>query len=174
MRNPVHVLAGSGGYPVRLASAYLGGRKKPWTARMSTKTATGIATVSLASVIVLIAQNGDRFIASVASAWDLAVRVVQGASIGLWAVLLSWALGCLLIAAVRHFWHEPAPRAAMHRRVLVVDALGCIVAFAVCWTQFRTGLGIALSAAVGLSIPFVYRASAAVASAVQARLKTET
>ena len=141
---------------------------------MSQKAATGISIGALVAVVTLIASNGEKFIASIASAWDLAVRVVQGASIGLWAVLLSWTLGCLLIAAVRHFWHEPLPRAAMHRRVLVVDALGCIVAFAVCWTQFRTGLGIALSAAVGLSIPFVYRASAAVASAVQARLKTET
>lgn len=138
------------------------------------KAATGISIGALATVVTLIATNGEKFIASLGYAWDLGLRVVQGASMGLWAVLLSWVLGCLLIASIRHYWPEPPARAAMHRRVLAVDALGCIVAFAVCWTQFRTGLGIALSAAVGLSIPFVYRAVASIASAMQARLRSES
>lgn len=141
---------------------------------MSSRAASVISLSTVAAVVGLIAANGEKFISSLSVAWDLGVRVVQGSPIGVWAAILSLALGCILIAAVRHFWPEPAPRAAMHRRVLVVDALGCIVAFAVCWTQFRTGLGIALSAAVGLSIPFVYRAVASLASAMLARTSVES
>jgi len=135
------------------------------------KAATGIAGISLTAVVTLIAANGERFIASLSSGWDLAMRVLQGAPLGLWAVVLSWLLGCLLIAWVRHYWPEPEARGAMHRRVLAVDILGASAAFAVCWTQLRTGLGIAVSAIAGLSIPFVYRAMAAAGSAVVARLK---
>ena len=45
---------------------------------MSSRAASVISLSTVAAVVGLIAENGEKFISSLSVAWDLGVRVVQG------------------------------------------------------------------------------------------------
>lgn len=136
---------------------------------MSSRAASVISLSSLGVAAGWIAANGERFIASMSSGWNLIVDVAARAPLGLSTVFLAWGLGVLLTYSLRRWWPEPEGRAAMHWRMGVIEFVAAACTFAVCWLQIRSGLGLLLGAIAGLSVSLIFRAVATGLAAVLAK-----
>lgn len=129
--------------------------------------------VSIGTIVVLIATNGERFAASMKAMWEFVLLVVGKTPLGLGAFLLAWVLGVVLMGFLRRWLPEMVRRDLMHWRMAFIELVSASAAFAVCYAQIPTMLGMIFGTIAGLSVSIIYRIGAAIGGLIMRKLSDE-
>lgn len=140
---------------------------------MSAVRGTVAGGVSLTTIVVLIAANGERFAASLKAGWEFLILVASKTPLGLGAFLLSWVLGAFLMGFLRRWLPEMARRDLMHWRMAFIELVSALAAFSVCYAQIPTMLGLIFGTIAGLSVSIIYRIGAAIGGLIVRKFSDE-
>jgi len=126
----------------------------------------GAVGLSLGTVVVLIAANGEKFFASLRAGWEFLILVVGKSPLGLSSTLMACAMGVAVMGFLRRWLPEFERRDYMHWRMVFIELASGIAAFFTLWMQNKTMLGMMLATVVGLSISILYRVVAAISGLI--------